>query len=158
MIYDKKIMSMAIKEAYEGIEEAHGGPFGAVIVNGDEVLAAAHNTVLRDNDPTRHAEIKTISAAAGKRGTFDLSGCVIYTTTEPCPMCFSAIHWAKIDCVVYGTQIKDAQELGFNELCITSAKMKEIGTSPVNIHSGFMEDECKTLLKHWETLSDKKVY
>ncbi|MFH1553212.1 MAG: nucleoside deaminase [Candidatus Omnitrophota bacterium] len=155
---EERVMSMAIEEASGGMEDGHGGPFGAVVIRGEEILAVAHNTVLKDKDPTRHAEITAISIAAKKCGTYDLSGCVIYSTTEPCSMCFSAIHWAKIDRLIYGTDIEDARRLGFNELMIPSARMKEEGRSTVDIRGGFMRRECEELLKRWESLPDKKVY
>jgi guanine deaminase len=111
-----EFMRLALAEALEHLEEAHGGPFGACLVLENEVLAVAHNTVLRDREPTAHAEISAIRAAAARLGTRDLSGCVIYSTTEPCPMCFGAIHWARIDRLVYGTRIEDVGALGFGEL------------------------------------------
>lgn len=157
---EPRFMSLAIDEAYKGIKSGRGegGPFGAVIVKDGRVLAAAHNTVLISNDPTRHAEINAISAAAERSGTYDLSGCVIYSTTEPCPMCFSAIHWARIGCLVYGTDIEDVKKLGFNELIIPVPVMKKTGNSSVEICPGFMRHECEELLKYWENLPDKTVY
>jgi guanine deaminase len=155
---DKRFMSIAIEEAQSGSGSGEGGPFGAVIVKGDEVLAKAYNSVLGDNDPTRHAEIKAISAASAKLGTYDLSGCEIYSTTEPCPMCFSAIHWAKIGRVIYGTGIEDVRKLGFNELTISASEMKKKGGSPVDVVGDFMRAECEELLKFWSGLPGKKVY
>ncbi len=154
----EELMSRAIDEALAGIKAGHGGPFGAVVAKGGEVIAAAHNTVLSDNDPTQHAEMRAISGAAGKLGTYDLSGCEMYSTTEPCPMCFSAIHWARIDRVIYGTSIGDVAKRGFNELAIAAAEMKKIGSSPVGVSGGFMERECSKLLEEWDALSSKKVY
>ena len=156
---DKKcFMQMAIDEAYHGISKGEGGPFGAIIVDGNEVIARRHNTVLLDNDPTHHAEINAISEACKAKGKYDLSGCVIYSTTEPCSMCFSAIHWARIDLVIFGTAIEDVKILGFNELAISVAKMKKIGGSPVLIEKGFMFESCRELLRSWESFSDRKVY
>lgn len=154
----KQFMKKAIEEAYTGIKNGEGGPFGAIIVEGDKVLARGHNTVLRDNDPTHHAEINAINEACRIKGDYDLSGCVIYSTTEPCPMCFSAIHWARIDSVIFGTAIEDVKILGFNELAISVEKMKEIGCSPVLIEKGFMVEKCRELLKSWESFPDRKVY
>ncbi|MFC1548755.1 nucleoside deaminase [Candidatus Omnitrophota bacterium] len=151
-------MLMAIEEARKGAGAVHGGPFGAVIVKGEEVLSKAHNSVLKDNDPTRHAEIKAISIAAAKLGTYDLSGCELYSTTEPCPMCFAAIHWAKIDRIIYGTDIEDVKKLGFNELTISNNEMKEKGSSPIDIEASFMRSECEELLKFWENLPGRRVY
>jgi len=106
---------MAISEAKRGIKAGHGGPFGAVIVKDDVVIAKGHNQVIKNNDPTCHGEIMAIHKACKKLGTFDLSGCEIYTTGEPCPMCMSAILWANIDKVFYGCNIFDAEELGFRD-------------------------------------------
>lgn len=155
---NSEFMLAAIEEARKGSSSGEGGPFGAVVAKEGRIISSAHNSVLKDNDPTQHAEIKAISEAARKLGTYDLSGCDLYTTTEPCPMCFSAIHWARIGKVIYGTDIKDVKELGFNELTISVSEMKERGSSPVEIDSGFMRAECEDLLKFWESLPDKQVY
>lgn len=155
---DNKFMQMAIDEAYEGIRAGHGGPFGSVIVKDDQVLAAAHNTVLNDNDPTQHAEVKAISIASRKIGRYDLQGCTIYSTTESCPMCFSAIHWANLDKLVFGTDIEDVRKLGFNELPIAVTKMKEMAGSRVVIEPGCMKNECLELLGEWKELPDKRTY
>ena len=89
-------MRIALKEAEKGMEKGEGGPFGAVIVKDGEIISKAHNEVLKTNDPTAHAEMVAIRRASKKLGRFNLSDCDIYSTCEPCPMCFSAIHWAKI--------------------------------------------------------------
>lgn len=151
-------MMLALEEAYSGIKQGHGGPFGAVIVKGPDVIAAAHNTVLLDNDPTQHAEVRVISAAARKIGAYSLKGCVIYSTTEPCPMCFSAIHWAGLDEVIFGTLIEDVRVLGFNELTISADRMRSLGGSNVLIKPGFMRDECLSLLRYWSEMDNKKTY
>ena len=117
-------MKAAIQAAEKGMRKGEGGPFGACIVKGNKILAAAHNEVLK-KDATCHAEINAIRAASRKIKNFDLSGCEIYTTTEPCPMCFAAIHWARIKRVVYGTRIGDVAKRGFNELSISSGAMKK---------------------------------
>ena len=91
-------MRKAIAEARKNLLRPQGGPFGACIVKDGRVLAAARNTVLKD-DATSHAEVNAIRLASRKLGTFDLTGCEIYSTTEPCPMCFGAIHWARIGTV-----------------------------------------------------------
>ena len=110
-----KYMKMAIKEAEKGIEKGHGGPFGAVIVKNDKVIAKGHNRVLLNNDPTCHGEVDAIRKACKKLNTFDLSDCIIYTTGEPCPMCMSAILWANINKVYYGCTIKDNEIIGFRD-------------------------------------------
>ena len=95
-------MKLAVEEAKLGVKENHGGPFGAVIVKDGKVIAKAHNTVLKDNDPTCHAEINAIRKASKILDTFDLTGYELYTTGKPCPMCKGAIQWAKIEKVYYG--------------------------------------------------------
>ena len=106
---------MAIAEAKRGIMAGDGGPFGAVIVKDDVVVGKGHNQVLKNNDPTCHGEVMAIHNACKKLKTFDLSGCEIYTTGEPCPMCMAAILWANIDKVYYGCNIFDTQDLGFRD-------------------------------------------
>ena len=110
-----KYMRMALNEARKGIKAGHGGPFGAVIVKDGVVVAKGHNQVIKNNDPTCHGEIMAIHKACKKLGTFDLSGCEIYTTGEPCPMCMSAILWANIEKVYYGCNILDTEEIGFRD-------------------------------------------
>jgi tRNA(Arg) A34 adenosine deaminase TadA len=121
------------------------------------VLAVARNSVLK-NDATAHAEINAIRKACAKLKSFDLSGCVIFSTTEPCPMCFGAIHWARIDRVVFGTSISDVKKRGFNELCISNRKIKSLGKLKVKIHPSYLRNECLDLLREWDRLPGKKVY
>ncbi len=151
-------MRLAIKEAKKNFKNIEGGPFGACIVKDNKVLAVSRNLVLKNNDATLHAEINAIRKASRKTGNFDLSGCIIYSTTEPCPMCFSAIHWARITAVVYGTNILDAKGAGFNELSIPAVKMKQYGRSRVKIFPGFMPSECRELFKVWNKLENKRIY
>ena len=127
-VLQKKGMKLAIRSVRQGIGRSEGGPFGAVIVRGGQAIAVAHNTVLKDRDATCHAEVNAIRIASRKLKRFDLSDCIIYSTTEPCPMCFSAIHWARIKKIVYGTTTADAARIGFNELRIADALLK--GRSP----------------------------
>jgi len=156
--YSAGFMRLALAEAAKNLKNPAGGPFGACIVKEGRVLAVARNTVLRSNDPTAHAEINAIRAASRKLKSWDLSGCVIYSTTEPCPMCFSAIHWSKIPLLIYGTSIADVSKRGFNELRIGNAKLKSIGKSPVRIVPAFMQKECRELLADWDRLEEKPVY
>ena len=99
---DNEYMKLAIDEAREGIYNSHGGPFGSVIVKDDEIVGRGHNMVLKNNDSTAHGEISAIRDAEKRLKTFDLSGCELYTTGEPCPMCLAACMWANIDKVYYG--------------------------------------------------------
>ena len=111
---DKLFMREAIRLANESVERG-GGPFGAVIVKDGEVVAGNSNSVTIDNDPTAHAEVNTIREACRKLRTFDLSGCTIYTSCEPCPMCLGAIMWANIGDVYYGCNSHDTADIGFRD-------------------------------------------
>ena len=113
-MYNKKFMLEAIRVANENIEN-QGGPFGAVIVKDGEIIAASGNSVTIDNDPTAHAEVNTIRKACKHLGTFNLEGCEIYSSCEPCPMCLSAIYWAHIDKLYYATTKDDAASIGFDD-------------------------------------------
>ncbi len=108
-------MSEAIREALDGISQGHGGPFGCVIVKDDEIIGTGHNRVLEDNDSTAHGEITAIRNAEDALDSYDLSGCVLYTTGEPCPMCLYAILWANISKVYYGCTIEDNADIGFRD-------------------------------------------
>ncbi len=155
---DFSYMQAAIHSAQKGMKKGAGGPFGACIVKGSRIVAVAHNQVLKRKDSTCHAEINAIRIACRKAKTFDLSGHDIYSTTEPCPMCFAAIHWARIDKVLYGTAIPDVARRGFHELSISSAAMKKMGKSRVRIVSGFSRQPCLDLLKEWDHLPIRKTY
>ncbi len=111
----RKYMQMAIDEATEGIMNDHGGPFGTVIVKDGEVIATGHNRVLLNNDPTAHGEVEAIREAGRRLKTFDLSGCTLYTTGEPCHMCLCACMWANIDKIYYGCTIEDNGLIGFRD-------------------------------------------
>lgn len=153
----KRFMLLAILEARKNLVNVQGGPFGACIVKRGRVIAVTRNTVL-NQDPTCHAEINAIRLAAKKLKTIDLGGCEIYSTTEPCPMCFAAIHWAKIAKIYYGTTINDVQKRGFNELCISNSILKKIGRSSVKITKNYARKECLELLKDWDQLPKKRIY
>ena len=155
---EKKYMLAAIDDVHQSIENNEGGPFGACIVCDGEIISVAHNTVLKDCDPTCHAEINAIRKACKKLNSYDLENCVIYSTTEPCPMCFSAIHWANIKQVVYGTGIEDVQKLGFRELEISNEQMKNLGKSHLIITADFEREACDNLLNDWVKNSNNTVY
>jgi tRNA(Arg) A34 adenosine deaminase TadA len=150
-------MRLALKEGYKNLTTRDGGPFGACIVKKGVVIAVARNTVLK-NDASCHAEINAIRKASRKLKSYDLSGCEIYSTTEPCLMCFGAIHWARIERIVYGTGVPDAERIGFNELKLRAYNLRRSGKSPVKIESGFMYKECKKLFDEWSKLKDKRLY
>lgn len=108
-------MQIAIEEAREGIRKGHGGPFGSVIVKDGEIVGRGHNRVLKNNDPTCHGEIDAIRKAAYNLDTFDLSGCELYTTGEPCHMCLCACMWSNIKKIYYGCTIEDNGRIGFRD-------------------------------------------
>lgn len=108
-------MEEAVKDAYEGIKAHDGGPFGCVIVKDGKIVGRGHNRVLLKHDPTCHGEMEAIRDAAKNLGTHDLSGCELYTTAEPCPMCLGGILWANITRVFYGCNRKDTDEIGFRD-------------------------------------------
>ena len=154
---DEKFMQLAIDKARLGGQKDQT-PFGACIVKNNELICCGHNVVWATTDITAHAEVRAIREACNKLNTIDLSGCTIYSTCEPCPMCFSAIHWAKIDKIFFGAKISDAQGVNFNELTISNQQMKELGGSPVEIVGDFMKKECQALFREWDKSGDKKVY
>lgn len=112
---ENAFMQIAIEEAREGIFHGHGGPFGSVIVKDDVIVGQGHNMVLANNDSTCHGEVSAIRNAEQNLGTYDLSGCILYTTGEPCPMCLAACMWANIERVYYGCTIEDNAIIGFRD-------------------------------------------
>lgn len=154
---DERFMRLAMDKAREGIEKGQT-PFGACIVKDGRVVACEHNNVWATTNITAHAEICAIEAACRKLKTIDLTGCVIYSTCEPCPMCFSACHWAKISRIVYGARIKDAKRAGFHELKIFNRVMVVLGDSPVKVVEDFMREENKGLFEIWHRKNKSGVY
>ena len=146
---ESELMSIAIAKARDGIA-AGQSPFGAIIVRDGVVVASTHNTVWRDTDPTAHAEVNCIRAAASALKVIDLSGCEMYSTCEPCPMCLSAIHWSKIDRVVFGATIADAAQAGFNELQVDAKVLAAMGKSALKVESGLLREECASLFDLWK--------
>ena len=110
-----RFMQLAIDEARQGIEQQDGGPFGSVVVKDGKVIGKGHNCVLKNNDPTCHGEVAAIRDACANIGSFDLSGCEIYTTGEPCHMCLCACMWANISKIYYGCTIEDNGKIGFRD-------------------------------------------
>jgi tRNA(Arg) A34 adenosine deaminase TadA len=157
IVDDPNYMRLAIRKAQEGIT-AGQTPFGTVIVHGSDVVAAAHNTVWRDGDPTAHAEVNAIRQAAHALHSIALTGCTLYSTCEPCPMCLAAIHWAKIDRVVYGATIADAVAAGFCELCVDACKLAEMGGSRLRVETGPLRRECADLFAQWHAAGLSKPY
>ncbi|MCX6802077.1 MAG: nucleoside deaminase [Candidatus Diapherotrites archaeon] len=154
---EKKFMLLAIAKAREGISKGQA-PFGACIVRKGKAVACEHNMVWKSMDITAHAEIVALRRACKKLKKIDLPDCAIYSTLEPCPMCFSAIHWARIPFIIYGASIADAKRGGFNELEISNEKMKKSGRLRVRLAKGFMKKDCVSLFKEWGARKGKKAY
>lgn len=150
-------MRVAIAKAREGIA-AGQSPFGACIVRDGEIISCEHNVVVRTTDITAHAEVHAIRAACARLGEIELRGCVIYSTCEPCPMCFSACHWAKIATIVFGTRIADARDLGFGELDLPNDTMKHLGGSPVAIIGDVLREESLALFAEWAAMPNRRTY
>ena len=153
---DREFMREAIRLANESVRQG-GGPFGAVIVKDGEIVAGSSNSVTLDNDPTAHAEVNTIRKACRKLGTFDLSGCSIYTSCEPCPMCLGAIYWAHIDRIYYGNTRKDAHEINFSDNFIYDELSKSLDERSIPIIS-LLRDEALESFRMWTEKTDKTTY
>ncbi|MFO0808747.1 MAG: nucleoside deaminase [Gemmataceae bacterium] len=145
---EQAFMWRAIEKAREGIATGQS-PFGAAVVKDGHVVAASHNTVWRDIDPTAHAEVNAIRLAATALSTIKLIGCTMFTTCEPCPMCLSAIHWAHFDRVVYGATIADAAFAGFRELTYPAKDLAKLGGSDLVVDGGLLREPCAELFQRW---------
>lgn len=149
-------MRLAINLAKQNVDNG-GGPFGAVIARGGEVVATGVNRVTANNDPTAHAEVSAIRAACKQLSTFDLSGCDIYSSCEPCPMCLSAIYWAHLSHVYYAGTKADAAAAGFDDAFI----YKELALDPSQRQlqaEVFLHDENEQVFENWLSKSDKIDY
>ena len=151
------LMRHAIALSRKTMQENRGGPYGAVIAKNDTVIALGENRVISTNDPTAHAEIVAIRAACQTLETFHLNGCVIYTSCEPCPMCLSAIYWARIEKIYYANTRNDAAHIGFNddELYKELTKPSSQRTKPME---QFLRDEALLVFQEWQTKEDKIQY
>jgi guanine deaminase len=149
-------MQLAIDLSDESVKKG-GGPFGAVIVKDGEIVAKSHNQVTLNNDPTAHAEVMAIREACQKLGTFDLSGCELYASCEPCPMCLSSMYWAHIDKYYYANQKEDAKAIDFDDQFIYDeiAKAPEYRSMP---RVQMLRDKALKVFKKWEEKTDKTEY
>lgn len=152
----EQFMKEAIRLSIENVENG-GGPFGAVIVRDGEIIATGVNRVTSQHDPTAHAEVSAIRSACARLGVFDLSGCEIYTSCEPCPMCLGAIYWAHLDKLYYGNTKNDAKNIGFDdefiyqeiELPLEKRKLPSIS---------LLHEEALYAFEAWTAKSDKVKY
>lgn len=150
-------MREAIKEAETGMRAGRGGPFGCVIVRRGEIIARGHNRVTSTNDPTAHAEVTAIREACSKLQTFQLDDCELYTSCEPCPMCLSAIYWARIPQVFYGNTRSDAAAIGFDDDFIYQQIPLDPSQRKIPMQL-LLRDEAQASFREWQAKSDKIRY
>ncbi|WP_316837990.1 nucleoside deaminase [Pedobacter nutrimenti] len=153
----EKFMRLAIELSEKNVLESLGGPFGAVIVKDGEIIAQSGNKVTSSNDPTAHAEVSAIRLACTALSTFDLSGCVVYTSCEPCPMCLSAIYWARISKIYYANTKTDAGNIGFDDKFIYDELEKPMESRSLPIKQ-MMRDEALQAFKLWEQSTMRTDY
>ena len=143
-------MKIALEEARTGIHAGHGGPFGCVIVKDGVIVGKGHNEVIKRNDPTCHGEIMAIRDACQYLHSFDLSGCELYTTAQPCPMCQGAVLWANIKKVYYGCNISDTDSIGFRD--------EQFFSNPCDIAEELDRTDCLRLFEEYTKIQDRKHY
>lgn len=157
MTKHREYLSIAIREAAKGMRAGEGGPFGAIIVRDGQIIGRGHNTVVHSHDPTAHAEVNAIRNACASMGQHHLTGAVIYTNFEPCPMCLSAIYWADIRALYYSSGKSDAENAGFMDKHL----YREISLPPESreIHSTRIRmEEMDQLLDEWDRMEGKILY
>jgi len=145
---DADFMRLAIQAAWQGLGKGEM-PFGACIVRKEQVLSVSHNSAKANIDTTAHAEVQAIREASRQLRMLELAGCVIYSTCEPCPMCFSACLWAKIGRIVYACRIEDAEKAGIRQIPISSSRMKQLGESSVQLVGDALREESLKLFEAW---------
>lgn len=154
---EQKFIQEAILEARRGMEQNHGGPFGSVIVKNGKIIGRGHNRVLETKDPTSHAEMNAIRAACRHENNFWLQDCEIYTSCEPCPMCFSAIYWARIDVIYAASDRHAAAEIGFDDRHFFDEMRKDISERQIQLiyrHDNSIDE----LFADWLAKTDKVLY
>ena len=152
----KKFMSKAIELSINSANTM-GGPFGSVIVKDDKIIAEGSNKVTCSNDPTAHGEIVAIREASKNLNTFDLSGCEIYTSCEPCPMCLSAIYWSRLDKIYYANTREDAKNIDFDDSFIYTEIPKKIDDRKIKM-TQILRDEALKAFEIWDKKVDKIKY
>lgn len=150
------LMREAIELSIKNIENGYG-PFGAVIIKNGEIISKSVNRVTKDNDPTAHAEILAIREAAKRLKTFNLSGCIIFCSCEPCPMCLGAIYWARIDKIYYACNRSDAKNYGFDDEYLYKEINLPIGQREISFNQ-LLRKEALEAFKKWEKNEKKTLY
>lgn len=153
---DRRFMQRAIELSIENIDSG-GGPFGAVIVRDGRVVASGTNRVVPNNDPTAHAEVVAIRNACRELQTFDLAGCTVYSSCEPCPMCLSALYWAGVERICYANTKSDAAAIDFDDSFIYDQLRLDYDRRSIRCEH-FMRDEALEAFRRWEDKSDKVEY
>lgn len=153
----ERFMRRAIGLSREKMRDGAGGPFGAVVVRDGEIVGEGWNQVTSANDPTAHAEVVAIRHACDRLGTFSLRGCVIYTSCEPCPMCLSAIYWARLDAIYYANTQEDAATIGFDDAFLyrevaLPAERRSLATVRL------LGDEARAVFDEWTAKPDRIAY
>ncbi|CAI4221364.1 unnamed protein product [Auanema sp. JU1783] len=154
---DKSYMQKALEEACSGVSKGDGGPFGAVVVKNGEIVATGHNMVLQTQDPTMHAEVTAIRNACKKLGSFNLSGCVLYTSCYPCPMCMGACLWARFDAIYYAASAEQAADAGFDDKEFHDF-LKDPKTDKLRKLEHFAMENYLKPFDMWKTKPDKTDY
>jgi tRNA(Arg) A34 adenosine deaminase TadA len=157
MTREEKFMQEAISLSEEAMKKNDGGPFGCVIVKDDKIISRGNNRVTSTNDPTAHAEIVAIREACKSLGTFQLEGCEIYTSCEPCPMCLGAIYWARPVVIYYANSRNDASKIGFDDSLIYDEINADLNTRKIPIIN-IASSEAKEVFKKWMEKKDKIPY
>jgi len=145
---DADFMRLAIQAAWQGLGKGEM-PFGACIVRKEQVLSVSHNRAKANIDTTAHAEVQAIREASRQLEMVELAGCVLYSTCEPCPMCFTACLWAKLGRIVYACRIEDAEKAGIWQIPISSSRMKQLGQSGVQLVGDVLREESLKLFEAW---------
>lgn len=157
MAYKDEFMEEAIRLSAENLNHKQGGPFGAVVVKNGKIISRAVNTVVRDHDPTAHAEINAIREACEKLGSFQLDGCEIYSSCEPCPMCLGAIYWARPVNIYFAAGREDARNAGFDDSFIYHEIEKKVEDRNIPMKQR-MKDEAREVFDKWNQMEVKPKY
>jgi len=152
-----EFMLTAIQQALHGIENKEGGPFGAIVVKNGQIVGRGNNRVTSTNDPTAHAEVVAIRDACHNLNSFQLDGCTLYTSCEPCPMCLGAIYWARPEKVYYGCTREDAANIGFDDDFIYSEIALPIGQRQIHL-TQLLHEEALTVFAKWQEKQDRTGY
>ncbi|MBL0128636.1 MAG: nucleoside deaminase [Flavobacteriales bacterium] len=154
---DRKHMEEAIRLSLENVESGKGGPFGCVVVKGGVIIAHGANEVTTSNDPTAHAEVVAIRKACAELGSFQLDGCEIYCSCEPCPMCLGAIYWARPKAIYYANTKADAAAIDFDDAFIYAEMERPIGDRKLFTQQ-LMRDEAQVAFEKWKASTKKIEY